>query len=202
MGFTDYSKSNRDNRKLQQGITSGYFKRMYASKKIFSATEDTSLEKSKLQKEYKTKRHAILKSLFLTTLGVIVMMIVSFQFIDKQIVNYCKEYNHALSKYRHAIKANEEYNAKQDNDYWYKYHLAHGKEDLLSGQFESAIRNFFKARQYLDQGKDANIGLAVAFSYDCTNNKNNCDLANHYYKKVRNSNTLTEEDVNWLETYR
>ncbi len=92
MGFSSYSKSNEDNRRLQKGISSGYFKKQNPTKIKLNTFSGSSLDKQKLNKAIRLKKISIIKQVFFFICISVILMVFLFKFLDKQIINYRNGY--------------------------------------------------------------------------------------------------------------
>jgi hypothetical protein len=199
MGFSNYSKSNQENRKLQNGIRSGFFTKFSSGKFNLSTSRKTSLEKSSLEKANKQRRLAVLKSLiYLMTLTVFLTPVL-LKLLERQLIQYSRNYKKSIIDYQVPRAKEQNREITQDHIQSYNHYVDIGKQHFDKGNIDAAIENFYYAREYFDYGKDANIGLAISYSFSCTTHLTNCNLAGRDYNVARKSPTLTFEDLVLLE---
>ncbi len=199
MGFSSYSKSNKDNRRLQKGISSGYFKQQNPIKIKLNTNSGSSLDKRKLNKAIRLKKISIIKQVFFF-IGISgILMVFLFKFFNKQIINYRIGYKQSIVECQ-ELKLNEERSEIEEaNIQSYNHYVDLGREHFQNGNIDAATRNYFYAREYFDHGKDANLGLAIAYAYDCKYNMANCALANQYYDVAKRSPSVTKKDLALLQ---
>lgn len=202
MGFSSYSRSNKDNRKLQEGIRSGHFKKLYVRNNKLNTVAGSSIEESRLQRAIQRKRRRVIKTLLYTIAITSLLIVFLFKILDKEIIRYNNQYNKTIADYVEQVKKEQGIELEQYNIKSYKYYVEIGKQHFQKGNIDGAVMNFYTAREYYDYGKDANIGLAVAYSFNCTNHKVDCYIARRYYNVALKSTSLTFEDLDLLEKHK